>query len=63
MAILDRLSQEILALSENKAFRARLEVTGADLVFHMKPAEFETYLQNQRETLGKIARDNNMKEE
>ena len=63
VAILDRLSQEILALSENKEFRARMDVTGADLSFHMKRTEFETYLQNQRETLGKIARDNNMKDE
>jgi len=62
-AVMDRLGSEILALTQNNEFRARLEKSGSDLSLHMTRPEFEHFLQEQRRTLSKLARDNNMKAE
>jgi tripartite-type tricarboxylate transporter receptor subunit TctC len=63
VAVLNRLSSEVLALAQNKEVRAQLERSGADLSRRMTRAEFEQFLKDQRGPLAKLARDNNMKAE
>jgi tripartite-type tricarboxylate transporter receptor subunit TctC len=59
-AIIDRMQAVIAEAVKDAKVRERLDPTGADLVAN-SPAEFKTWLSGQRELLGKLIKEADIK--